>query len=106
MKTSVATLIALLLVSPALTQEPDRWIGQMAAECDPAHQIEHAEQSLPSVPWLTTKRVGDLVYFVYASPAQLSRFDLGSRTWLADIALTDTPTAFTADAQKILPSLF
>lgn len=48
-----------------------------------------------NAPWLAAERSGDVVYFVFASPARLERFDLAGDRWLPAVPLARTPTAFT-----------
>lgn len=51
--------------------------------------------------WLHKQRSGDIVYFTFATPARIERYDLVQGKWLSSIALTDTPAAFAVDADGI-----
>jgi hypothetical protein len=52
-------------------------------------------------PWMDVQQQGTVVYFLYASPAQILRYDLKSGTWLAPVALAAVPTAFRAAAEGV-----
>ncbi len=47
--------------------------------------------------WLHKAQVDDVVFFTFASPARIERYDMVKREWLSSIALTNSPTAFAAD---------
>jgi hypothetical protein len=49
-----------------------------------------------TTPWREAVRFGDLVYFLYTTPAQIARYDLAAERWLPAVALTPgrTPTRF------------
>jgi len=51
--------------------------------------------------WLHKQRSGDIVYFTFATPARIERYDLVQAKWLSSITLTDTPAAFAVDAGGI-----
>jgi kumamolisin len=44
--------------------------------------------------WMDAQQQGTIVYFLYANPAQILRYDLNAGTWLAPVALSMMPTAF------------
>lgn len=62
------------------------------------------EATSPSTPWLVKHEVGNIVYFLYQDPPRIERFDLVSGSWKEAIPLDDTPTAFTADDQRLYVS--
>lgn len=45
--------------------------------------------------WRVAERDGDIVYFSFANPARIERFDLAGDTWLPTLQLARTPTAMT-----------
>ncbi|HND60968.1 MAG TPA: immunoglobulin domain-containing protein [Opitutaceae bacterium] len=47
-------------------------------------------------PWLDSYRLGDVIYFLAASPGRIMRYDLAQEQWLPTVYLSDTlaPTAF------------
>ncbi|MCB0213496.1 MAG: hypothetical protein KDJ52_29405 [Anaerolineae bacterium] len=51
--------------------------------------------------WLDAQESGEIVYFLFQSPARLERYNLTTETWLSSITLSDTPTAFTVDADGL-----
>ena len=51
--------------------------------------------------WLDSRTHAGIVYFLGAAPNEIRRYDLASRTFLAPIALSNTPTAFHVDADGI-----
>jgi len=44
--------------------------------------------------WLDAQQQGSVVYFLYASPAEVLRYDMNAGEWLSPVALSGTPTAF------------
>jgi hypothetical protein len=54
--------------------------------------------------WLITQESGGVAYFVQTTPARIRRYDVAAAAWLSDIALSETPTAFTVDAQHLYVS--
>lgn len=58
-------------------------------------------QTTPTAPWSHSVRSGDIVYFAFASPARIERYDLAQEIWLNAISLTNTPTALHVDASAI-----
>ncbi|MDP3069729.1 MAG: hypothetical protein Q8N18_05540 [Opitutaceae bacterium] len=55
--------------------------------------------------WLSAERAGDVVYFAFANPARIERFDLGADAWLPPIALSQAPTAFTVANNSLYVAL-
>src|SRR4051812_22674459 len=51
--------------------------------------------------WLHKAQVGDVVYFTFASPARIERYDMAGQKWLGSISLSNTPAAFAADASGL-----
>jgi uncharacterized protein YcfL len=66
-------------------------------------EVQPSVPLLPT-PWLARHESGGIVYFLYTTAARVERFDLASGSWLADIALPETPTAFWADADGLYVS--
>ncbi len=58
----------------------------------------------PSTPWLFKLEAGGIVYFVFQEPPRIERFGLAAGTWMTPIHLDDTPTAFTADGERLYVS--
>ena len=54
-----------------------------------------------TTPWVDVGRVGDVVYFLYNSPGVISRYDLAAETWLPQVTLSGTPTAFVPTAEGV-----
>ncbi|MDQ5852588.1 MAG: hypothetical protein M3380_11075 [Chloroflexota bacterium] len=52
-------------------------------------------------PWIDSMESGGRAYFLFSSPARIERYDLNSQTWLPNITLAYTPTAFTVDAEGL-----
>jgi kumamolisin len=44
--------------------------------------------------WLDAQQQGSIVFFLYATPAQILRYDMNAGAWLPPVALSGTPTAF------------
>lgn len=49
--------------------------------------------------WMQKVVSNDIVYFAFASPARIERYDMAADRWLPSIALTNAPTAFAVDAR-------
>lgn len=52
--------------------------------------------------WLDAQKGGDIVYFLFASPARIERFDCANERWLLPITLPDVPTAFAVGPTELL----
>ncbi len=59
------------------------------------------EPLLLTVPWLETMESSEIVYFLYETPARIERYDLNAESWLTDIELAESPTAFFVDSQGL-----
>lgn len=42
-----------------------------------------------------------VAYFMFSSPPRIERYDMNSENWLTSIVFSDTPAAFTVDADGI-----
>lgn len=64
---------------------------------------EAAQVQAPSLttPWLDTQQHNNIVYFLYSVPAHIARYDLTSESWLTNLVFTESPTAFTVDADGL-----
>lgn len=51
--------------------------------------------------FIDSKQDGDILYFLYASPNKIVRYDLSSEVFLSDITLAKTPSVFIPTAQHI-----
>ncbi len=51
--------------------------------------------------WMDLTRQGNVLYFLFASPAQILRYNLTNSTWLAPVSLPQTPTAILASPEGI-----
>ena len=51
--------------------------------------------------WLDAQQQGNIVYFLYAAPAQILRYDLNAGSWLAPVSLSGTPTALRVAAEGV-----
>ena len=53
-----------------------------------------------TTPWLDAQQSGEIVYLLFASPPSIKRYQVSTQSWLSDLSLSGTPTAFrvTADA--------
>lgn len=49
-------------------------------------------------PWRAAERVADLVYFAFAAPARIERYDLAADAWLPALPLRRAPTALAVHA--------
>jgi hypothetical protein len=96
-----AALLILAAFVPALGQETVQVPAGLTAERD--LEVQPSVPLLPT-PWLARHESGGIVYFLYTTAARVERFDLASGSWLADIALPETPTAFWADADGLYVS--
>ncbi|CAM2006725.1 hypothetical protein [Acanthopleuribacter pedis] len=63
--------------------------------------FRRAARGVQSTLWLQSRQVGDLVYFLFTEPGHIKRYDLQSGTWLADILLPETPTAFAVTGEQL-----
>ena len=63
--------------------------------------------SNPATPygWLDAQQQGTIVYFLFSSPAQILRYDLGAGSWLAPVSLPGTPTAFRVAPEGVYVAL-
>lgn len=59
---------------------------------------------LNSVPWLQKKENNNIVYFLFAWPERIERYDLVSETWLSTIPLSGAPISFTVDNDALFVS--
>lgn len=97
-------LVALFLIGVSfqvvLADETVDWItsNKYANEADPEYQVSF---EVATTPWLVAKDSEGIVYFVYQSPARIERFNMGADTWMPEISLSDTPTAFAVDAEGL-----
>lgn len=50
----------------------------------------------PAIPWIDAQRLGDVMYFLFANPGRILRYDLAGEAWLPAIALDASrrPTGF------------
>ncbi len=48
-----------------------------------------------------SQRLGDIVYLAFDGPNRVERFNLASGSWLASLPLSETPTAFRAEAEGL-----
>lgn len=78
------------------------WTGPAMAQAAPQSNklIVGSVGPAPTV-WLDMHRHLDVVYFLFDTTNTISRFDLATRTWLSDIALSNTPHAFHVDANGL-----
>ncbi len=97
-KRYVRGVIALLAFALAGSAADVAWAGQLAAEADPEYQVEFTPRTTP---WLDSVEAGGIMYFLFVSPPHIERFDLPSRQWLSELALTSTPTAFWVDSDGL-----
>jgi hypothetical protein len=51
--------------------------------------------------WIDAQQQGAIIYFLFASPAQVLRYDTGAGTWLAPVSLAQTPTAMRVSAEGV-----
>jgi len=51
--------------------------------------------------WLEAKASNHIAYFLFQNPPSIKRFDMAANSWLSDITLLATPTAFTVDSDGI-----
>jgi hypothetical protein len=51
--------------------------------------------------WLDAQVQGTVAYFLYSSPAQILRYDMGAGAWLPPVSLSATPTAFRPTAEGV-----
>ncbi|MCP4902120.1 MAG: hypothetical protein GY906_34570 [bacterium] len=91
----VAALI-LVVLSPMTLFAGDEIerVGRLHTEGDVQLQTS---TSSATVPWIAAQESGGIIYFAYASPPEIKRYDLSLRVWLPAISLTEAPTAFSAD---------
>ena len=54
--------------------------------------------------WSNSTTLGNITYFLQTNPPAIKRYDLNTRSFLSDISFTDTPTAFTVDADGLYVS--
>lgn len=66
-------------------------------------ETEPPTASVAAAPWLDAQESTGIIYILYTSPSAIKRYQISTETWLSDIALTSTPTAFrvTSDALYI-----
>ena len=96
----IVPVLIIVFCTVALAESPIEWIttSEFAREADPEYQQYF---DVASIPWLDSKESDGIVYFVFQSPARIERYDMNAETWLADISLGDTPTAFAVDADGL-----
>lgn len=58
-------------------------------------------QTTPTAPWSHKVRSGDIVYFAFASPSRIERYDLSREEWLTPVSLTEAPNALHVDTDGI-----
>jgi hypothetical protein len=81
------SLVALILVASFILQ----------FQAIPTVKAASAPSVASAPAWLDVQEKNGIAYFLYASPAHILRYDLSALTWLAEIPLANTPTAFTVD---------
>jgi hypothetical protein len=59
---------------------------------------------LTSTAWVDSMESGGIVYFLFAAPAKIERYDLATGSWLRPISLPDGPTGFTVAGTGIYVS--
>lgn len=82
------------LLARALDATPPNSAEQMAR---PAQQVVESV----STPWLRKVQHQAVVYFLYATPAVVRRFDLDAGAWLADIHLDAVPKSIAVSNEGI-----
>ncbi len=45
-------------------------------------------------PWLDAQQSGEIIYLLYSTPPSIKRYQISAQSWLSDISLSGTPTAF------------
>jgi hypothetical protein len=89
---AVPVLIVTLFAVPLASEGPTQWAmtGELAKKAAPEYQ-RHLD--VDSIPWLDSKENAGIAYLLFQSPARIERYDMNAEAWLADISLSDTPTA-------------
>lgn len=57
--------------------------------------------TVPAGAWLAAVRAGDVLYFCFANPARVERYNLATESWLSSVSLGHTPTAFMATSNYL-----
>jgi PKD repeat protein len=58
--------------------------------------------SVSAAPWIDVQESNGIIYFLYSSPALIKRYQISTDSWLTDIALSNTPTAFRVTSDALL----
>ncbi|HSH78260.1 MAG TPA: ELWxxDGT repeat protein, partial [Herpetosiphonaceae bacterium] len=75
--------------------------GARDAQGVPAKNGAETRSLQEVAPWIDSTESGGRAYFLFTSPARIERYDLNAQTWLPNITLAATPTAFTVDAEGL-----
>ncbi|MBI5767106.1 MAG: immunoglobulin domain-containing protein [Verrucomicrobia bacterium] len=96
---------ALSITSLSVTDLGDYYVvvsnGAGAVTSQPVSLGYNLYQTPPDSFWLDAKESGGVVYFLFASPARILRYDLAGETWLPAVSLTSAATSIAVAEEAI-----